>query len=430
MYFEQNRAPLERHRGREKVGPKTDKETERGGGARPLGSCGAPVGSSAVTDAAVRTCYRHPGNAAGVVCQRCDRPICPQCMNQASVGFHCPECARTGAQKVVRGPGAGLGRPVVTLSLIVLNVLVWGIAAGPGRRHQHPRHPGEGHRPTAASLASGVRVMLGGQPIGDLMAWRTARRTASLPWLPARGHHPPRRLTCGALWILGQVTEQALGRSRMVMVYFVPLFAGSFGARLLAPPRPAVGRRALSSASWAGSSWWPGPAASGCATPACCRARDQPRHHLHALRLHLGGRAISAGSSAGRWPPSSWSTPRTGALAPVAAGENRRTAPAPTADRQGRQRARSSSAFVTGSVIVVANPAWHSRRSIGWFRLTAGRRPQAPSTAALSDRRFFFHTRRSTGLPANAPTGPPSHHGNRSRSVQVKRARSPAAVPG
>ena len=34
-----------------------------------------------------------------------------------------------------------------------------------------------------------------------------------------------------------------------------------------------------------------------------------------------------------------------------------------------------------------------------------------PSTAALSDWRFFFHTRRSTGLPANAPTGPPAETG-------------------
>ncbi len=37
-------------------------------------------------------------------------------------------------------------------------------------------------------------------------------------------------LNMAVLWILGRVTEAALGRSRMVMVYFVSLFAGSFGA--------------------------------------------------------------------------------------------------------------------------------------------------------------------------------------------------------
>ena len=59
--------------------------------------------------AVVQTCYRHPDQPAGVICQRCDRPICPRCMHQASVGFHCPECARTGRQRVVQGSAAFAG---------------------------------------------------------------------------------------------------------------------------------------------------------------------------------------------------------------------------------------------------------------------------------------------------------------------------------
>ena len=50
-----------------------------------------------------QTCYRHADRRAGVICQRCDRPICPDCMHQASVGFHCPECTKTSGQKIVRG---------------------------------------------------------------------------------------------------------------------------------------------------------------------------------------------------------------------------------------------------------------------------------------------------------------------------------------
>lgn len=38
-------------------------------------------------------CYRHPDRETGIRCTRCERPICPDCMVNASVGFHCPDCA-------------------------------------------------------------------------------------------------------------------------------------------------------------------------------------------------------------------------------------------------------------------------------------------------------------------------------------------------
>ena len=75
-----------------------------------------------------QTCYRHPDQQAGVICQRCDRPICPHCMNQASVGFHCPECTKKGAQKVYQGVGSLYRRPLVTEVLMALNVAVFVIA--------------------------------------------------------------------------------------------------------------------------------------------------------------------------------------------------------------------------------------------------------------------------------------------------------------
>ena len=75
----------------------------------PVGRAGA-LGSS-VTSAAVRTqlhtCYRHGGRRAGVICQRCDRPICPSCMHSASVGFHCPECIKSGVQTVIHAGRLG-----------------------------------------------------------------------------------------------------------------------------------------------------------------------------------------------------------------------------------------------------------------------------------------------------------------------------------
>lgn len=38
-------------------------------------------------------CYRHPDRNTGITCQRCRRPICMACMQDATVGFHCPDCA-------------------------------------------------------------------------------------------------------------------------------------------------------------------------------------------------------------------------------------------------------------------------------------------------------------------------------------------------
>ncbi|MCY3617210.1 MAG: hypothetical protein OXG66_05990 [Acidimicrobiaceae bacterium] len=75
-----------------------------------------------------RRCYRHPDRRGGVGCQRCDRPICPDCMHQASVGFHCPECTTgRGARPVTVSPMmvAHASRPRVTQLLLGLNALAY-----------------------------------------------------------------------------------------------------------------------------------------------------------------------------------------------------------------------------------------------------------------------------------------------------------------
>lgn len=76
------------------------------------------------------TCYRHPQRETYVRCTRCGRPICPNCMNEAAVGFQCPECVAEGRRTVRQAKGHFGGgvvgrREYVTYTLLALNVGVF-----------------------------------------------------------------------------------------------------------------------------------------------------------------------------------------------------------------------------------------------------------------------------------------------------------------
>jgi len=80
--------------------------------------------------AATAHCYRHPNREALVRCTRCDRPICPDCMRPASVGFHCPDDVDRGA-RTIRAPRTAVGAkllqapPYVTIGLVALNLIAY-----------------------------------------------------------------------------------------------------------------------------------------------------------------------------------------------------------------------------------------------------------------------------------------------------------------
>lgn len=187
------------------------------------------------------TCYKHPDRAGGVVCQRCDRHICPQCMHQASVGFHCPECTKAGKQKVYQGIGALRSQPIVTQVLIGVNVAIFLLGV---------------------VLDGGAAV---GGDIGRLQVdfgllakgWQQGGDVTRIFRVDVPGTHGIgvgngqvyRVVTSGflhygiihlalnmyALWLLGQAVEHAAGRLRFGMVYAAALAAGAAGALVLSP---------------------------------------------------------------------------------------------------------------------------------------------------------------------------------------------------
>jgi membrane associated rhomboid family serine protease len=75
-------------------------------------------------------CYRHPNRETWVSCTRCERPICPDCLRPAAVGFQCPQCVAEG-QATSRQPHTRYGarivqRPgLVTVVLGTLSVIVY-----------------------------------------------------------------------------------------------------------------------------------------------------------------------------------------------------------------------------------------------------------------------------------------------------------------
>lgn len=75
------------------------------------------------------TCYRHPDRETYVRCTRCDRPICPDCMNEAAVGFQCPDCVKEGNKSIRQARTVFGGRvgadAQVTKVLIALCVIAF-----------------------------------------------------------------------------------------------------------------------------------------------------------------------------------------------------------------------------------------------------------------------------------------------------------------
>jgi membrane associated rhomboid family serine protease len=170
----------------------------------------------------VRTCYRHPDRRAGVICQRCDRPICPACMHQASVGFHCPECTRKGGQRVMTARSL-VTRPVITTILVAANLAVF-----------------------VADAVSSGQV---GSSLGDLGvdgALYGPAVAAGDWWRPiSSGFLHVGLLHVGfnmfLLWQLGGLLEPAVKRWGFAALYLMSLLGGSFLVLLLSNDEVTVG---------------------------------------------------------------------------------------------------------------------------------------------------------------------------------------------
>lgn len=168
----------------------------------------------------IPVCPRHPDRESHVRCQRCARPVCPECQRPAAVGVQCVDCVRESARStparrtqfggLVSGGRAGR----VTYALIGLNVVVWLL---------------EYVQPSVVRSFSLVPYAAYSEP------WRII--TSAFLHSPSSIFHI--LFNMFALWQLGPYLETLLGRVRFTLLYLVSAVGGSAGVILLAAAPPA-----------------------------------------------------------------------------------------------------------------------------------------------------------------------------------------------
>ena len=152
-------------------------------------------------------CYRHPERLTGIRCTRCNRPICPECMVAAPVGFQCPECVAGAAartrQATTPAGGAVISRPAVTYTLIGVNVAIF-----------------------LAQMAIGINAVAGDWgmwPVGIAIGgewWRLV--TAAF----LHGSFLHIAFNMYVLFALGPTLERILGHGRYLTLYVLAALGG------------------------------------------------------------------------------------------------------------------------------------------------------------------------------------------------------------
>jgi membrane associated rhomboid family serine protease len=175
-------------------------------------------------------CYRHPERETWVSCTRCERPICPECLRPASVGFQCPDCVQQGNATVRRASapygGAIVARPgVVSLILGLLNVVTFvvTVATAPGGLTGNT-----GSRLFDELELVPIRVAVDGE------YWRLLGSA----FLHIGLLHLAGNLL--ALAIVGPALERVFGWWRFLAIYLVSALGGSVAVYLFGSPFGAV----------------------------------------------------------------------------------------------------------------------------------------------------------------------------------------------
>ncbi len=174
-------------------------------------------------------CYRHPDRDAYISCQRCERPICPDDMREASVGFQCPTCVQQGSKGVRRprttaGGALAAHAGVVSMVLIAINVAVF-VLTDLVRLDDV----------VAAGAMVGADVMTRGGTVYPGVADGGYWRLITSAFLHGGLAHLAFNMI--ALYLFGPFVERALGTWRFVAAYLTAALVSGVFVYVLADPR-------------------------------------------------------------------------------------------------------------------------------------------------------------------------------------------------
>jgi membrane associated rhomboid family serine protease len=178
-------------------------------------------------------CYRHPDRETHIRCQRCERPICPDCMNQAAVGFHCPTCVQEGAKSTRQGRAAYGGKrssdPTLTSKVLIgINAAVWVLIMATGSSLS-------AWVDRLALLSVGRDVIYPDGSLRELVGVSDGAWWQLLTSMFTHVSFLHIAFNMLALWFLGPQLEAAVGRARFLAVYFLSGLMGSVFVSWLAP---------------------------------------------------------------------------------------------------------------------------------------------------------------------------------------------------
>ena len=195
-------------------------------------------------------CYRHPSREASIRCTRCDRPICTDCMHEASVGHQCPECVAEGkrsqrpARTAFGGSRAGQAG-YATRTLISINVAVMVLSAIVGGARAIGGSGGWFGLLGAQTAVTRWGEVLGYAPYtigGEVHGIAAGEwwRLFSAMFLHYGVLHL--LLNMWVLWQLGRYLEIRLGPLRFIGLYVLAGLGGNVAAYVFtAPNQPAAG---------------------------------------------------------------------------------------------------------------------------------------------------------------------------------------------